>query len=95
MINLNSMPKSTQEALADLAEARDAARVRLHLLSMEAHQRWQKLEATLEELENKLSDQHCTARESVLKATREATQAVKELLQRSHAGAAKASRDKV
>jgi hypothetical protein len=81
--------RSTQEVLAELAEARDAARLRLHLLSMEARERWVKLEATLQELEGKLCGEPANAREA-LKAAREAIRAVKELLKRDghdpHAG---------
>jgi hypothetical protein len=80
MLN-ESIPKSARQLLAELGEARDAARVRLHLLSMEAHQRWQRLETTLEGLENKLRSESEGASESVRAAVRESLRAVKELLQ--------------
>jgi CBS domain-containing protein len=42
--------KTIADALAELASVRDEARVQMHLLSLEAKQRWNELEAKLEAL---------------------------------------------
>jgi hypothetical protein len=42
------------ETLRELAVLRDEARVRLHLFSMDARQRWQELERSLTDLEQDL-----------------------------------------
>lgn len=47
----NKTPNKTlSDALAELASVRDEARVQMHLLSLEAKQRWNELEAKLEAL---------------------------------------------
>jgi len=66
------------EALAELATVRDEARLHTHLLSMDAHKRWEALETELVSLERKLTQSGERATDSVLASTRELAQAVVE-----------------
>jgi len=56
------------EALAELATARDEARLHAHLLSMDARERWATLESKLESLERKLIDAGEHATQSALES---------------------------
>jgi len=66
------------EALAELATARDEARLRAHLLSMDAHKRWEALETELASLERKLTQTGEHATDTVLASARELAQVVVE-----------------
>jgi len=68
------------EALAELAIARDEARLQAHLLSMEARERWRTLEAELDALERKLTDSGEHAAESAVASARKLTSSVVEFL---------------
>ena len=64
------------EVFAELATARDEARLHAHLLSMDARERWGKLEIELESLERTLTQKGEHATESVLESARDLAQAV-------------------
>ena len=66
------------EALAELATARDEARLQAHLLSMDARERWAALEMDLDSLERRLTQTGERATESALASARELAQAVVE-----------------
>lgn len=51
MAKMKKSDSALKEALEDLAAARDEARLQLHLLSMEAREKWSDLEAELEGLD--------------------------------------------
>lgn len=68
-----------KEKLAELAAARDEARLQLHLLSTQAHERWQELEAKLDCLERKISESEESAREAVLSRVKTLRQTVGEI----------------
>ena len=59
-----------REILTDLTTLRDEARVQLHLLSMDARARWQKLETQLESLERALDSRAEKVSESTLATAR-------------------------
>ena len=68
------------ETLNEMAVLRDEARVRLHLLSMEARQRWQVLEGTLENFEQDLRRRGESASEAVVRAAHKWTQMARDFL---------------
>ena len=47
----NHATESFKEALADLGRARDQAKLKLHLLSLDAQSKWTELEGKIENLE--------------------------------------------
>lgn len=60
---------SLKEALSELAAARDQARVKLHLLSMDAQAKWRELESKVEALQKTAAhDAERMADESAAKA---------------------------
>jgi len=69
-----------REILKDLATRRDETRVQLHLLSMDARTRWQKLETRLENLERELESRAEKVGESTLSAARDLKQEVVDFL---------------
>jgi CBS domain-containing protein len=82
------MAKSTvtqdviRDALRDLAQARDDARLQAHLFSLDARQRWSELETTLQNLEYRIGAGGNRAAEAAAATVREMTRAVREFLDR-------------
>jgi CBS domain-containing protein len=76
--------RSHKQILAELAAARDEVRVQLHLLSLEARERWQELEKTLDAVEQKLNQSSEQAAAGVVAKVHEATQTARDFL-KSHA----------
>jgi predicted transcriptional regulator len=64
------------EVLAELATARDEARLRAHLLSMDARERWRALEVELESLERNLTQTGERASESAVASARDLVRSV-------------------
>lgn len=77
--------RSRKEALAELASARDEAKVQLHLFSLEARERWQELEKVIDTLEFKIGQSSEKAAEGFVSKVREATRTAKEFLH-THSG---------
>lgn len=69
------------QALAELAAARDEARVRMHLLSMEARERWRELESAIESWEARLGQGGERAGDAVLTGVRGLRQSVRQLFE--------------
>ena len=71
------------EALKELSSARDEARLRLHLLTMEARGRWAELEQRLDSFEQDLvgSGEHAT--EVTLSKARHLAQSVRAFFKRN------------
>jgi len=76
----DAKPSPTRQLLDSLKAVRDSARLELHLLSVEARQRWQELESKLFDLEAKLEHGGDRIAESLSGSAREVTHAVRELL---------------
>jgi CBS-domain-containing membrane protein len=70
-----------REALAELSTLRDAARVRAHLLGLEARERWTVLEAALLQAEHKLEQGAETLSEAVRDAGHDLFQSVRAFIQ--------------
>jgi hypothetical protein len=68
------------EALKELALVRDEARLRWHLLSMDARKRWQELEDKVESLEQSLRRRGEKANEAVLTAARDLSKTARDFL---------------
>lgn len=86
MPDRNEPTHTTQDLIAALYTARDEARVRLHLFSLDARQRWSELEARLFALEGKLQDGAEVAAsglEAAAKKVRELTDATRQLIKES------------
>lgn len=75
-----SKAHSSKELLDALSAARDRARLQLHLLSLDARERWQELETKLVRLQSKLSSGTVPLNEATTKTTSELIRAVKDLL---------------
>jgi predicted transcriptional regulator len=69
-----------KELIDSLTTTRDRARVQLHLLSLEAKQRWRELESKLDSLQSKIERDEERLSDSAINKVRELTQAVKDLL---------------
>jgi CBS domain-containing protein len=80
MTNHASKPQAVKELLEALGVARGRARVQAHLLSLDAKKRWQGLETTLLELENKLEQNGEKIVATVTANVREVTQAARDLM---------------
>jgi CBS domain-containing protein len=74
---------SLNEALEDLKAARDEARLQLHLLSMEARQRWHELEAKLEALDAEAVDRGEKAARNVVSKARELAGSVRAFIEQN------------
>jgi hypothetical protein len=75
--------QATQDLRDALNAARDEARVRLHLFSLDAKQKWSELEAKLFALENKLqsgAEGAASGLEAAAKKVRELTDATRQLI---------------
>ncbi len=68
------------DVLRDLQAARDEAKVQIHLMSMEARNRWRELESALEAVEQKVNHGGEKAAEALLGATVNLTQSVREFV---------------
>jgi len=77
-MNTTQAKTALNEAIDDLKQARDQARLRLHLSSMEAKQRWNKLEASVEESIRRGRDE---ATEMAVTKARELAKSVREFTQ--------------
>ena len=75
-------------ALRNLLEARDDARVRLHLLSLEARQRWDELEPAITALEQRASREGERAGDALGEKVRHLGQQLRELMGEHIAGSA-------
>jgi CBS domain-containing protein len=77
----NRTPKPTTQEITDrLRSARDEARLQLHLLSLEARQRVQGIEANMDALENRLAHEGEALAGSLALHARELSQALSEVL---------------
>ncbi len=82
MATIKESFQSSKEALDELTRARDEARIQIHLLSMEAADRFRELEANLDTLERKVEEGGEKAAEAVSGRVREVTQNVRDFLKR-------------
>lgn len=62
----SNISSNLQKALAELESTRDRIRVQLHLLSMEAKDRWKDIEQRLEVLEQQAGEEASKASEATL-----------------------------
>jgi len=76
----SSLTQEVQQVLRELIAARDDARVRAHLLSLEARQRLSDLDQEIENLERKLSARGEWLAEHVVASARGLTRAVSDLM---------------
>lgn len=76
----DSLFRSPKEMLDTLAAARSNARMRVHLLSLEARDRLHELESRLERLQTRIETDGERATETAAKRVRELTQSMRELL---------------
>lgn len=76
----SSQLPSKKDMIDALTTARDNARVRLHLLSLEARERWQDLESSLDALQSKVEREGERVSEGASKKVRELTRAVSQFL---------------
>lgn len=67
--------------LTEVTAVRDEARVRMHLLSMEARERWYELEAQLDNVEHRLHASNDKVSDAVLQSARDLTRSVLRLLE--------------
>ena len=67
---------STKDLLSELSAARAEAKLRLHLLSMDARERWEDLETKLDALERKIQESGERTTEAAVSGVRGLTQAV-------------------
>lgn len=72
--------RTPKDMLGALSAARNSARMRVHLLSLEARERWHELESRLDRLQARLEHDGERATESAAKLVKELTSSVKELL---------------
>jgi CBS domain-containing protein len=72
---------SKKDILTEVTAARDEARLRLHLLSMEAKERWYELEAQLDNVEHRLHSSGDKVSEAMLQRARELTRSALRLLE--------------
>ena len=77
--------RSSKQLLDALTAARDGGRLQLHLLSVEAKQRWQELESSLFDLQSKLEQSGDRISESVSVTVRDLTHAAHELFREAGA----------
>jgi predicted transcriptional regulator len=84
MSTKNESPRSVREALKELVSVRDEAHLQVHLLSMEARERWKELETSLDGLERKINQGGEKATEAMLAGVRSLTHTVKDFL-KNHA----------
>src|SRR5687768_5751005 len=73
----------SQDVWNELAAARDEVRVRLHLLSLEARERWQELETKIETLEHGVSERGEKIGDAAVTKARDLTQLIKNFV-RTH-----------
>ena len=71
---------SKRAILTDLAATRDEARLRMHLLSLEARERWYDLETALDSVEHKLQGDGETLTASMIDGARGVTRSVQQFL---------------
>lgn len=71
------------EALKELSSARDEARLRLHLLTMDARDRWSELEQRLDSFEQGLAGSGEHATEAALSTARHLAQSVRDFIKRN------------
>jgi CBS domain-containing protein len=74
---------NANDVMKDLRAARDEARVQIHLMSMDARERWRELESAFESIEQKVNQSGERVTEALLGATANLTQTVKEFV-RNH-----------
>jgi CBS domain-containing protein len=67
--------------LTEVTAVRDEARVRMHLLSMEARERWYELEAQLDNIEHRLHASSDKVSDALLQSARDLTRSVLRLLE--------------
>jgi CBS domain-containing protein len=72
---------SKKDILTEVTAARDEARVRLHLLSMAARERWYELEAQLDNVEHRLHSSGEKVSDAILQRARELTKSALRLLE--------------
>jgi CBS domain-containing protein len=72
--------QATHEILEQLSVLRDESRLKLHLLSLDAQQRWSDLENAVNALEDRANREGENAAESIKDAARNLTRALKELM---------------
>jgi CBS domain-containing protein len=85
MLPQDQKPRSSQQLMDALDAARDGVRLQLHLLSLEAKQRWHELEENLVELRGKLEHGGDRIADSVAVTVRDLTHSVQELLHQAGA----------
>ena len=79
-----SAAHSTQHWIDTLVAARDSARVQVHLLSLDARDRWQELESSIDALQSRIEHEGELMSASAADKVRDLTESVKEFL-RDHA----------
>ena len=81
----HSMQPLVDTLVASLVAARHSVRVRLHLLSSEAREHWQELEAELDCLQSRLEYEGARIKPSAVGRVRELTETVREFLREHRA----------
>ncbi len=76
--------RNIEDVFKELAAARDEARVRLHLLSLEARERWQELEAKIDAVEQGLGQRGDKIGEAARAKAHDLTELVKGFMRTHH-----------
>lgn len=79
----NKAKESLNKALDELERARDEARVGLHLLSMEAKEKWSDLESKLLEIDDEVRAKGETASEASAAKVHEVARTVREFVEKN------------
>jgi hypothetical protein len=81
-----AMTLETQDALKETVEelraARETARLKLHLLSLDAKEAWKEVEARFQETETALSERSDHAAEAAARAARDLARFVRKFLEK-------------
>ena len=80
MSKSSSVGESLKGALEELAQARDEVKLKMHLLSLEARQRWGEIEGKLSEFEQTLEHKGTQAAEATASKARSLAESARELL---------------
>lgn len=75
--------ESLKEALTELATARDQARVKLHLLSLDAQQTWSDLERRIGELQSSAEREATRLADDSARTAHDLARTVREFVQRN------------
>lgn len=74
--------KALTDAKAELDAAREAARLKLHLLSMDARRAWDELEGKIEEVHQNLEERSEKATEASASAARDLARSIRKFVEK-------------